>query len=750
MRITRLQMRDMRRHVSLDLTLSPGLTVIKGPNEAGKTTIQRALELVLSRKVTSTQGDLELMRPWTSAFDARPVISLEFVDEEFDVTHHGKLEKQFRGAKGTVRLEVDGDVTTDPSRAEELLAELTGIPSEPFFRSTASVRHHELDDLDRDESVLRDRLQASISGGDRGTSAAKKKLERALHDLNMKGDRNPGRLKVAEDAAIRAAALVERGEAELAQLEKDRDALAVAREQRRAAEGTLAEGRSMLEKARQAERLIADRKAATERHERYREAVLTSEEIDKLQASHPSRHPLGVIKQLVERLRALDRDIAELKASLGEAIDVEFELQVPEPTWIRWAALAMVLSVGAVAGAAIGILTGTLTSIPVALLVLVALALGVGFSAYAVRQRRAAFDFRVSKQLRDDQIARRLRGRSQLESELRVKEGDFATQLQTLQLPDLPSAEDLLAREDAHVQSIEKLQARLEGFVGKQPADSLPKLRDAAAMEVEQKTAALEALGPIAREPRARERLEVEVRDSEAALEVARDGEANCRARVEANTVDAELVAAEAERLTAWREQLAALQRRSRVYQQTLTRHRDRRASHDEDGDAVSRKADEPRHRPHHRRPLPARSRRRSHARHRCLCAREGRLGAGEPAEPGHARPGLPGGSPGAGAARHRGPPAAAHLRRSVHHLRRWPRPARARPAARPGARLPGHLSHLLRSLRRRRRFGRRARGADRDGRGGRKRAGPEPGPDRNGSRRGAAREHARRPIRSG
>ena len=67
---------------------------------------------------------------------------------------------------------------TDPARADEILADLTGIPSEKFFRSTASVRHHEVNDLARDEGALRDRLQASISGADRGTSAAKRRLER--------------------------------------------------------------------------------------------------------------------------------------------------------------------------------------------------------------------------------------------------------------------------------------------------------------------------------------------------------------------------------------------------------------------------------------------------------------------------------------------------------------------------------------------------------------------------------------------
>jgi DNA repair exonuclease SbcCD ATPase subunit len=570
-RITRLILQDMRRHGSLDLTLAPGLTVVRGPNEAGKTTIQRAIEIALSRKVTSTQADLDGMRPWQAGPDARPVISLEFVQEDLEATHLGKLEKSFRGARGTVRLEIDNEVITDPAQAEEALAELTGIPTEPFFRSTASVHHHELEELARDEAALRDRLQASISGADRGTSAAKKKLERALRDLQMRGERNPGRLKVAEEAVTRTAASVERGEADLVLLQRDRDGLVVAREHRRAAEAVLAEGRGMLEKARQAERFATDREAAGERFERFRQAVILNEEVEHLQATNPSHHALPVIKQLVERLRSLDRDIAALKASLGDAVEVDFEINVPEPTWGRWALLAMLFSVIAVAITAIGISTASLITPPFIVGVLGSVALGLMLASYAVRKRRAAFDFRRARQLRDDQIARRLRGRSQLESELRDRTDDFAAQLESLQLPDLPAAEDLLARQEAHTQAIERLRARLEGYVGKQPPEVLPQLRDAAALEIEQKTAALEALGPIAREPRARERLESEVRAAEEALEHCRDDEANCRARVEANTVDAEQVAGEAERLVAWREQLAALQRRARVYQETLT-----------------------------------------------------------------------------------------------------------------------------------------------------------------------------------
>jgi uncharacterized protein YhaN len=146
----------------------------------------------------------------------------------------------------------------------------------------------------------------------------------------------------------------------------------------------------------------------------------------------------------------------------------------------------------------------------------------------------------------------------------------MANQLSGLELPDMDAAEALLAAEEAHVARIDVLSAQLAGLVGREPPDALSGIRDAAALEIDQKTGALEALGPIAKEPRARERLEVEVKDSEKAVEAARDEEANARAKVDANTVDAEEVAGQIERLAMWQEQLAGLQRRARVYDTTL------------------------------------------------------------------------------------------------------------------------------------------------------------------------------------
>jgi DNA repair exonuclease SbcCD ATPase subunit len=569
-RVRKLSARDFRRYRKLDITFAPGLTVVRGPNEAGKTTVQRALELILTRRVTSTAAEIEALRPWDAPPEARSVVTIEFEQDEEDGRKTGTVEKTFAGGKGTVQLDYDGEAISDPTLADQVLAELTGMPTEGFFRSTASVHHFELSDLSRDEGALRDRLQASISGADRGTSRARKKLDKALHELTTKGTTNPGRLKVADQAVAQAQVALDQGEQALGQLEQDRDALSVARERRTEAETALHERQSMLEKARQAERITAERAAASERYERYRQAVDVAAEIETLGTTHPSPIPLPVIRSTVERLRVLDTRIKELTAALSGEVAVSFEI-TPAAVWqpLSRLSVALVLIGLVVAGVTFVARTLNILDLGVAPQAIGAgmAAIGLAFAGVAYWLRRSD---RMQGQLRDVEIDRRLRGRSEMEAELRLAEAGLLQHLVALGLADLAEAEDLLTREEAHVAQIDRLEAQLEGLVGKDPRDTLAASRDAASLEIEQKTSALDGLGPIAKEPRARERLEVEVRDSEDSLGRARDDEANARARVEANAVDAEQVAGQAERLTMWRERLAALQRRQRVYGTTL------------------------------------------------------------------------------------------------------------------------------------------------------------------------------------
>src|SRR5438093_1398475 len=84
-------------------------------------------------------------------------------------------------------------------------------------------------------------------------------------------------------------------------------------------------------------------------------------------------------------------------------------------------------------------------------------AIGAVVAYVGIRQRRAAMDFRRQTQLRDAEIDRRLRGRSQMEQELREAQVETADHLEAVGgLPDLAAVEDLVRREDEHHQQIQR------------------------------------------------------------------------------------------------------------------------------------------------------------------------------------------------------------------------------------------------------------------------------------------------------
>ncbi len=571
MRITRLQLRDFGRHRDLDIALAPGFTIIRGPNEAGKSTVQRGLELALFRKATAATAELEALRSWGAAEEQRSSIRMEFVaDDDAGLDDkggggYGALEKEFRGQRGRVSLQLDGQTYTDPARVDEVIAELTGIPNEAFFRSTASIRHEELDELDRDEDALRDRLQASIGGGDKGSSRARTRLEDAIRALKSKGDKNPGRLKIAEEAVARAEQALKSGEAALEKLEKDRDAQAQARDARLRAETALGESRNMLEAARQADRLRSDRAVVSERFERYRQAAEAQQRLQDLEAT-PERSMSGLREQL-DRMRTLQSRVSIMQETLREDLGPEVEPDEPEPEFMTNGFLALGALVAALLFIVVGIFMALL---PAFVLAAVFIVLAVLLFSRFQERRGVAMNVRRINSSRERDRTLRRQGRVGTEEGLRVAQSGVQNILRELGVPDVASAEKMLAGEQGRRQEIATLQVQVSALLAGQSGGSVAELRDRAALEMEQKSAALEAIGPLGTDARARERLEAEVRERHAALERARDAEAGAIARVDANPVDAEQVAGEAERLVTWRTQLAALKRRVRIYEKTL------------------------------------------------------------------------------------------------------------------------------------------------------------------------------------
>ena len=209
---------------------------------------------------------------------------------------------------------------------------------------------------------------------------------------------------------------------------------------------------------------------------------------------------------------------------------------------------------------------------------------------------RGASD-KLQSQLRDIEIERRLRGRSDMEQELRGG-GGRGQAARDARAGGPGGGRGPACRRGGARPAIVQLEAQLKGLIGARARATLPKLRDTAALDIEQKTRALEQLGPIAKEPRARERLEVEVRDPERRS----SAPATTRPTHAPGSRQTRWMPSRwprhAERLAGWRSSWQHSSAAQRVYDATLKAIERAEQATMKYGDPLPRAADGPRRRP--------------------------------------------------------------------------------------------------------------------------------------------------------
>jgi DNA repair exonuclease SbcCD ATPase subunit len=122
MRLLHCQLQNVRVHGNLALSFAPGVTLIAGPNEAGKSTLVEALHRALFLKAVATGAAVEALR--SSRHLGVPLVQLGFEARG----ERWLLRKRFGGASGQVSLaaETAGRTVQGP-QAEEELARLLGV-----------------------------------------------------------------------------------------------------------------------------------------------------------------------------------------------------------------------------------------------------------------------------------------------------------------------------------------------------------------------------------------------------------------------------------------------------------------------------------------------------------------------------------------------------------------------------------------------------------------------------------------------
>ncbi len=349
MMLTRLALQKFKRFDDLDLQLTPGVNVIKGPNESGKSSLIQGFLAGLFWKATSTKQEVSDCRSWGT--DDGFILQLEGVQEG----QAWSLSKDF--GDRTSLLSSPGEIITDPQRINERIGDWLGLATEELYCSTAGIRQEEVQDLSSGRRQLAESLQATIAGGGTGAAGALKELKGVLDELN-RGTKSP-----AKRPGLIAAA-----QAELARLEKQREEAARqdARSQESAGELTRVRERSeaLRDEAEALDRVIREsqeklrlsdeleRIRSDFRRARQEQKVL--DEYAELEQQAARFVPVARVLEHRERLEELRQQGAGLEATRA---GLEVKLQSYQgqlthiPAWERFLfVLSLVLAIAGLAG----------------------------------------------------------------------------------------------------------------------------------------------------------------------------------------------------------------------------------------------------------------------------------------------------------------------------------------------------------------------------------------------------------------
>ncbi|MBM6676025.1 DNA replication/repair protein RecF [Olsenella uli] len=140
--VTELALRDFRSFERLDLELAPGVTVLVGPNAAGKTNTVEAVQLLTAGTSFRRPAPAQLVREGAESarIDARLVGDGRVIDHRCDVTRTGR------------RFSRNGKRCRAADMPESLVSVLFSPDDLALVKRGASVRRDELDLLGRQVS----------------------------------------------------------------------------------------------------------------------------------------------------------------------------------------------------------------------------------------------------------------------------------------------------------------------------------------------------------------------------------------------------------------------------------------------------------------------------------------------------------------------------------------------------------------------------------------------------------------------
>jgi len=155
--IKSLQLKNFKRFKDVSLKFPGDITVIKGPNEQGKSSLVQALIAVLFYDSAKSNEAIKGLRSWGG--DRLYTLSLAFEAGGDDYI----LEKDFEQKTSSLKNTTTGNVVSEYGEIMKTLKQLGGYQSPDLFINTACIKQGELAILDKKKTVTQ-ALQDIVGG----------------------------------------------------------------------------------------------------------------------------------------------------------------------------------------------------------------------------------------------------------------------------------------------------------------------------------------------------------------------------------------------------------------------------------------------------------------------------------------------------------------------------------------------------------------------------------------------------------
>jgi DNA repair exonuclease SbcCD ATPase subunit len=488
--IRRVRIRRFRKLHDRDLVCGPGLNVVYGSNDAGKSTLHLAFAAALY-PVSPTE--VLTFAPWGE--EQAGAIAIEFEADE----RRFVLQKDFRSRR--VVLEGNGTRIEDAREVARQIGAMLGLEGGKLFRATAHIRQWDLAAVEDEGREIGARLAQIVTGGDANAVKILSRLDERIKKLEVGLSRPasaPGPLKRDQDHVAALSAEEQRLAREIEELERaaaERDRLVA---QIAELEGRVADDAALLDANRELVRL-EERAAAFKRRagelgsllERIEQATRDFAEAERdeaLEVAGPDPEALQRLREAEMKARLLDEDLCRLLAQAGAGGETSGQRETETPG-VRpgWAA-------GAAAGALLTGAAGTalfLTGHRAAgfLLAAVTVLLGAAATVALVRAGRAARDAatrtverEAGRRQREHDAAQRLDEARRLAHEAAEV---LRAHLEALGLRSVQEAIDRVARHQAARARRMNAALVLQGLLGDRPADEIARDRRDVLLELE-------------------------------------------------------------------------------------------------------------------------------------------------------------------------------------------------------------------------------------------------------------------------